>query len=235
MSRFTISTPGIVSLFAGGAMLDIFAVSTPGTKHLLHTTSYLPGGREFTELVPQKSVSWDVEVPAGAQLFSVTGGVLSGRPQQFWVGWLVDRSLHMQALMQEAPINTTLVTGEVPIFPAILDSAGHAALYSWRPTPTGAALWRRMFSGAIHKPGIVTAAQVSELPGARADRMARGQLRRSQDRRRDCSTRRCACVALRPDPAYDGTRASASWRLGRRVRSHRGRRHPREPPRIRWV
>ena len=163
MSRFTLCTPGIVSS-GDGALLDVFALSTPGTKRVLHTTQYFPGGPEFRDLVPEKPVSWDVEAPAGAQLFSVTG-VGSGRPQQFWVGWLVDRSLHMQALMQEGPINTELVAGEVLIFPAIMDVAGRAALYSWRPTPTGASLWRRVFSGAIHKPGTVTAAQVSEIPG----------------------------------------------------------------------
>jgi hypothetical protein len=163
MSRFTICTPGVVSSYQA-SLMDFFAVSTPGTKHVLHTTKYMPGGRELGQLVPSKLASWDVEVPEGARLFSVTGGVVSGRPMQFWVGWLVDRTLQMQALMQEGPINTELVAGEVPIFPAIMDGAGHAALYSWRPTPTGATLWRRLFSGAIHQPGTVTAAQVSELP-----------------------------------------------------------------------
>ena len=107
-------------------------------------------------------VSWDVEVPEGAELFSVTG-IVSGDPQQFWVGWLLDRGLHMQALKQEGPIKTELAPDELPIFPAVMDGSGHASLYSWRATEKGTSLWRRVFSGDIHKPGTVTAAVVSEI------------------------------------------------------------------------
>jgi hypothetical protein len=163
MPRFTIWTPGIVSSYDGG-FFEIFGLSTQGKRHLLHTTQFHQGGPELRQIVSGEPVSWDVEVPEGAQLFSVTGGVFSGHSKQFWVGWRLDRGLHMQALMQEKPIDTDLVPGEVPIFPAILDGAGRAALYSWRASGSGTALWRRVFSGDIHQPSTVTAAQLSEVP-----------------------------------------------------------------------
>jgi hypothetical protein len=49
---------------------------------------------------------------------------MTGFSHQFWVGWLVGRRLHMQALMQVKPIDTELATDEVPIFPAVTDLSG---------------------------------------------------------------------------------------------------------------
>ena len=110
-----------------------------------------------------KPVSWDVAVPEGAQLFGVTSGVMAGKVHQFWVGWLLDRRLHAQALLQEAPIDSDLAPGESPIFPAVMDGSGRACLYSWRKGRQGSALWRHIFSGKIKSAGSATAEALSEV------------------------------------------------------------------------
>jgi hypothetical protein len=86
MPRFTIWTPGVVSSYAGAADLDIFALSAPGPRRVLHTTEFFQGGVELREMRSLTPVAWGVEVPEAAQLFSVTGGIVAGNAHQFWVG-----------------------------------------------------------------------------------------------------------------------------------------------------
>jgi hypothetical protein len=71
----------------------------------------------------------------------------------------------MQALMQEGPIDTDLAGDETPIFPASMDNAGVAALYSWRPAKEGTALWRRLFTGQIKAKPTVTTETLTAVPG----------------------------------------------------------------------
>jgi hypothetical protein len=71
----------------------------------------------------------------------------------------------MQALMQEHPIEAELGADETPIFPAVMDGAGLASLYSWHPAGAGTALARRVFSGAIKEAPSATGEVLSEIPG----------------------------------------------------------------------
>jgi hypothetical protein len=71
----------------------------------------------------------------------------------------------MQAIQQPAPIAAELQADEAPIFPAVMDGAGGAALYTWRATGGGTALWRRLFSGQLQQPGRMTQEALGETVG----------------------------------------------------------------------
>jgi hypothetical protein len=98
-------------------------------------------------------------------LFGATSAVSAGMSHQFWVGWLLGRRLHMQALMQPKPIEMEIEADEVPILPAVTDSSGVGNLYTWRPAGRGTALWRHSFSGQIKTAGFATSEALSEIPG----------------------------------------------------------------------
>ena len=73
--------------------------------------------------------------------------------------------------MQEGPVDTELAADETAIFPAVMDGAGAAALYSWRPVAGGGtALWRRLFTGAIKTKATVAAEALTESRGGRSSR-----------------------------------------------------------------
>ena len=104
-------------------------------------------------------------MPEGAQIFGATSGTTPANAHQFWTGWLAGRRIHMQALMQERPIDADLEADEVPIFPPVMDRAGLAALYTWRPVSGGTALWRRVFSGQIKAQATSATEALSEIAG----------------------------------------------------------------------
>jgi hypothetical protein len=167
MVRHTLANPGIITSYQTG-MVDEWAsyvISVAGSRRVLQTTEYYEGGMEMSEARAFAPSSWGVEVPESAELFAATSGITPANAHQFWVGWLMDRRLHMQALMQEGPIDAVLAVDETPIFPAVMSKAGLAALYSWRPVPAGMALWRRVFSGQIKTQGSSVTEALSEIPG----------------------------------------------------------------------
>ena len=106
-------------------------------------------------------------MPDGAKVFSVTGASSPEQARQFWVGWQVKKRLYMQALMQQGPIGVDLAADETPLFPAVMDDAGVAALYSLRPAADHVALWRHVFTGAIKTKATVAVEALTELPGGR--------------------------------------------------------------------
>jgi hypothetical protein len=69
-----------------------------------------------------------------------------------------------------------LVDGETVVLPAVMDGLGAAALYSWRPTPGGTALWQRVFSTSssaserkvAEVPGLVVVSRAWAVPGLRS-------------------------------------------------------------------
>jgi hypothetical protein len=168
MSAFSLASPGLITIHEEGQFdfTDTYAVGVLGPRRLLHTAEFVQRGRELEELKPTKWVSWDVPVPENARIFAAGSGISPKNTHQFWVGWLVGRHVHMQALMQEKPIETDLAADETPIFPAITDGSGAVSLYTWRPAPGGAtALWRHTFKGAIKTAGTASAEALSEIPG----------------------------------------------------------------------
>jgi hypothetical protein len=46
-----------------------------------------------------------------------------------------------------------------------MDRAGHAMLYSWRPTDQGSELWRRTFTGNLNQPAALHGEKGATIPG----------------------------------------------------------------------
>jgi hypothetical protein len=168
MSAFSLASPGLITIHQEGQFLstETYAIGVLGPRRILHTAELVQSGREMEELKPFEWVSWNVPVPENARILAAGSGISPGLTHQFWVGWLAGQRVHMQALMQEKPIEAELAADETPIFPAITDGAGAVSLYTWRPAPGGAtALWRHTFKGAIKTAGTATAEALSEIPG----------------------------------------------------------------------
>jgi hypothetical protein len=165
MLQFTIDAPGVITTNESGRSYELYGLAALGPRHLLNTIRFWERSEPGELSDKPDVVSWDVEVPQGAQLVGVTSAVSTELAHQYWVGWLLGRSLHMQALKQEAPFTTQLLPGETPIFPAIMDKAGRAAVYSWRPGDDGAGLWRRTFAGDIHQPVTMVERELARIPG----------------------------------------------------------------------
>jgi hypothetical protein len=149
-----------------------------GTGRRLHTVEWFEGHHsEEAPIQAQSPVDWETSIPWGAQLFSVTSGVSAARVRQFWVGWLSGGDVHMEALTEEKTLSSPLVAGESPVFPAVMDGSGAASFYTWRPTATGSALWKRGFSGSavgparmvLEIPGQALASRVATVPGLRSE------------------------------------------------------------------
>lgn len=165
MTTFAIANPGLVRT-SDGTETQIFTIDIKGSRRILHTSEFFQAGREREELLcSQGAVSWDVLVPEGALVFGGTSAALTGFSQQFWVGWLLGRRLHMQALMQLTPIDSELAEHEVAILPAVTDFSGVANLYTWKPVGEGTALWRHSFKGAIHSVGSTNEEALYAVPG----------------------------------------------------------------------
>ncbi len=164
MPSFALANPGLVAIYQDFAD-EVFVLAVLGKNRILHTAEFAQTGRERAHLETDKWVSWDVPVPEGALLFGATSAVSASMSHQFWVGWLLGRRLHMQALMQLKPIEIAIDADEVPILPAVTDHSGVGNLYSWRPAGSGTALWRHSFSGQIKTAGSVTSEAQSEIPG----------------------------------------------------------------------
>jgi hypothetical protein len=164
MPNFTLTNPGVVSFF-DAELYTTYGIGVVGPRRLLQTTQFGETGAERDEVFAFKPSPWNVPVPADAEIFGVTGGNLPEQVRQFWVGWIAGKKVHMQALMQETPIELDLAADETPIFPGIMDGAGVAALYSWRPVPGGTALWRHLFSGAIKTKATAVTEALTEIPG----------------------------------------------------------------------
>ncbi|MEA2700646.1 MAG: hypothetical protein QOI66_4917 [Myxococcales bacterium] len=168
MPRFTVSNPGLVTTYEIGDFVsrEVYTIDVVGPRRILQTTQFAERGPERDQLGAQPPVPWDVEVPDGAQLFGATSGISPGLAHQFWVGWLAGPRLHLQALMQKAPVDITVAADESLIFPPVMDRAGTACLYSWRPTGAGAAtaLWRHVVSGQLNTAAVATTEALSEIP-----------------------------------------------------------------------
>lgn len=143
----TLLSPGVVTTHETGELTisEIYGFGQ-GTDGALHTVEYHQGGRDRAKIVSADPVRWDVKVPAGAHLFSVTSGVSAGRANQFWVGWVTGEGFHAQALTAESIHTSRRESGEVPIYPAVMDEDGAASLYSWRPAEGGLSLGRHEFT-----------------------------------------------------------------------------------------
>lgn len=166
MPRFTLANPGVITFFDADLMRrSQYGISTIGPRNLLQTTQYRETGPERDDVRPFEPSSWGVAVPAGAEIFAATGGVTAENARQFWVGWLVGKRVAMQALMQQHPVETELAADETPTFPAVMDNAGVAALYSWRPAGDATALWRRLFTGQLKTKPTVAVEALTEIPG----------------------------------------------------------------------
>ncbi len=167
MPTFTLQAPGVVSTFDAGPITgyELYALTTVGPRRILHTISFFERRPDLGEPSEGNPLSWQVEVPAGALLFGVGGGVDTERSQNFWVGWLAGRRIHMQALKLDDPLETDILPDEAPVFPALMDGAGRATLYSWRPGADGATLWQRAFRGELGKPGEVGQATAVAVKG----------------------------------------------------------------------
>ena len=164
MPAFALANPGLVAIYQDFAD-EVFVLAVLGKNRILHTAEFAQRGRERENLETSKWVSWDVSVPEGALLFGATSAVSAGMSHQFWVGWLLGRRLHMQALMQLKPIEMEIEADEVPILPAVTDHSGVGNLYTWRPAGRGTALWRHSFSGQIKTTGFATSEALYEIPG----------------------------------------------------------------------
>jgi hypothetical protein len=167
MLHLTVDAPGVVTTNERFDY-ELYGFAAVGPRHILHSLRFWERRSDLGELrEAPDAVPWDVEVPSGAQLFGATSGVSAGLAHQFWVGWVLGRDLHMQALKQETPFTTTLLAGERPVFPAVMDKAGRVAVYTWRPGDQGSELWRLTFTGDIHQPvtmEVVGLAHVRGLP-----------------------------------------------------------------------
>jgi len=167
MKPFALANPGIVTTYEVGRSQanETFTIDLIGPHRILHTSEFGQDGIELEELTSSRPVSWGVPVPEDALVFGATSGITTGFSQQFWVGWLAGRRLHMQALMQTKPIDTELALGEVPIFPAVTDGSGVGSLYTWRTVRDGTALWRHSFAGQIKTVGSAIDEGLYEMPG----------------------------------------------------------------------
>ncbi len=164
MRRFGLAIPGVATSYA----IDdeaIYVLGTSGSRNQLVTTEYYESGVEPHELRSFKPSFWGVDVPDGAELFAPTGGITPENARQYWVGWLLGQRVSMLALMQKHPVEADLAADETALFPPVMDKAGVAALYSWRPVAQGVALWRRLFTGAVKTKPSVTTEALTEIPG----------------------------------------------------------------------
>lgn len=164
MLHLTIDTPGVVTMNDDGIMYQLWGLAALGPGHILNTVEFIERRPDLGEMGRARAVPWDTQVPPASELFAASGNTTE-IVGQFWVGWLLGRTLSMLAVKQEHPFETRLVDGEVPIFPPVMDRAGRVALYSWRPGAGETALWRRTFVGRIHQPVTMTAEELVRVPG----------------------------------------------------------------------
>ena len=168
MSAFSLASPGFITIHEEGMFFstETYAIGVLGPRRILHTAEFVQSGQGEGGAHAMQVGLVGRPVPENARIFAAGSGISPGNTHQFWVGWLVGRHVHMQALMQEKPIEAELAADETPIFPAITDGSGAVSLYTWRPAPGGGtALWRHTFKGAIKTAGTASAEALSEIPG----------------------------------------------------------------------
>jgi hypothetical protein len=161
---FSLANPGVGTTDDPEAMessMGTYVVHlTRGRR--LQTVEWLPGRHsEAPTAQPHEPVEWDVVVPWGAQVFSVSAGVSAARVRQFWVGWLSSGTVYMEPLDGIRTLSAALEAEEVPVFPSVMDASGAVSFYTWRFTANGAALWQRLFT----KWGANDARKVMEVSG----------------------------------------------------------------------
>jgi hypothetical protein len=152
--------PGIVATYdTDPIMRDTYGLFVKDGR--VHTLEYFEGSPLRRTMKAHEPVDWEIRVPAGATLFSLTGGVAPENIEQFWVGWAVDRAVHMEAISDHHAQVVSLAPDEAPIFPGVLGGNGTASLFTWRKA-AGTALWLRTFAPKGKTP---TLRSVAEIPG----------------------------------------------------------------------
>jgi hypothetical protein len=156
-------TPGLVITHETKPFDDfqIYSVYLSAGRRLHTVQAYIGQNVEDSGIHTFDPVDWEsTVVPRGAQLFSVTAGVLPETVSQFWVGWIKDRTAYLEGLTEQHAIKAPLAPDESVVFPAVMDGSGAASLFSWRSGAHGASLWQTIFKGRIASPHSVV-----EIPG----------------------------------------------------------------------
>ena len=188
---FSLRSPGVVTTF-GTEPFSSFQIHAffLGAARSLHTNGYfLPMHSESPGIQAHEPVDWEKRVPWHAELFAVTAGVSPDVVRQFWVGWTRDGQVSMEALTQSQTFNSPLEEKESLVLPAVMDGTGGASVYSWRPTPRGAALWQRVFSVSgssnrmlIEIPGLPVVSRAWAIPGLRSRHAIIGWVENSESK-----------------------------------------------------
>jgi hypothetical protein len=175
LSAVSLWTPGVVITHETKPFEEFTIYSVYlGAGRRPHTVkAYLGQNVEDSGIHTFDPVDWEsAVVPRGAQLFSVTAGVSAETVTQFWVGWIKDRSAYLEALTEQHAIKATLAVDESVVFPAVMDGAGAASLFSWRAGAHGASLWQTVFKGTtasphsvVESPGPALISRAAAVPG----------------------------------------------------------------------
>src|SRR5947209_20541675 len=72
--RSSLQNPGFVSMYERTEP-EQYVLNAAGPRRKLTTTGYYQRGPEPLELGPEDPVSWDVQIPEGAELFGATTGI----------------------------------------------------------------------------------------------------------------------------------------------------------------
>jgi hypothetical protein len=158
-----LSTPGVVTTHQMKPFEDLclYAIYLGAGRRIHTVEAFLGQNVEDPAITLFKPVDWETAIaPRDARIFSVTAGVSADAVSQFWVGWIQDRTVYMDALTEEHVIKAVLADDEALVVPPVMDGAGAASLFSWRAGTKVASLWQRVFKG-----NGASAHSVVEIPG----------------------------------------------------------------------
>jgi hypothetical protein len=158
-----LSTPGVVITHEHETydIVTLYAIYA-GAGRRVHTVE--AGLNVFPEEAPgigvNRPVDWETTVvPRGARVFGATAGIDAETVGQFWVGWIKDREVYLEALTAHHPVKAPLAAEELVVLPPVMDGSGAASLFSWRTGLNGASLWQTVFKGKTASPH-----SVAEIP-----------------------------------------------------------------------
>jgi hypothetical protein len=163
-AAMTLSMPGVVTTHETQPFdddLEIYSFYVGAGRRLHTVKAYIGQNIEDGGIHTYDPVDWETAVvPPGAQVFSVTAAVAAETVSQFWVGWIKDRSVYLEAVTADHAIKAELSADESVVFPAVMDGSGAASLFTWRAGAHGSALWQTVFKGKTARPHLV-----AEIPG----------------------------------------------------------------------
>jgi hypothetical protein len=159
-------SPGVrsacVATYNDTVSAELFVARVKGRKGRLSTVQFYETA-EPGEVALLKEVDWDVDVPAGSEVFVASSGHLRDTVQMFWAGWRDPAAIHALSLFQEHPVSAALLPGDRPAAPPLTVKSRKMHYYLFRPQGAAARLLRHEFSGEPDTPGTSIARPLADV------------------------------------------------------------------------